>query len=278
MKLLSLLVTLSLLSACSSSGKSEGSKSSTTAILLPQSIDDAVNSNYRSTDNKARDQYRHPSETLEFFGLQPNMTVVEIWPSAGWYTEILAPYLATKGHYIAAVSRSTSSENQGLNKKYAHWMKENPSIAATIKTTDFNPPSQVDIAPPGSADMVLTFRNLHNWMGKHGEKAAFKAFFKALKPGGVLGFEEHRASPISEDTSGKSGYVSEAYVIDLAKKAGFKLADKSDINANPKDTKNYPEGVWTLPPTLKLGDKDRDKYLAIGESDRMTLRFVKPRK
>jgi predicted methyltransferase len=239
-------------------------------LPAPQTLEDAVNSDFRTPDNKLRDQYRHPLETLNFFGLKPNMTVVEIMPGAGWYTQILAPYLMKQGHYIAAMPKI----NHG-GQDFDAWMKGHPEVAASVVRTSFNPPDSTHIAPDGSADMVLTFRNVHNWMSKHGEKAAFEAFFKALKPGGILGVVEHRAHP-KKKTDSDTGYVKESVVIRLATKAGFKLAAKSEINANPNDTKNYPNGVWTLPPTNKHPAEDNAKYLAIGESDRMTLKFVKP--
>jgi predicted methyltransferase len=245
---------------------------------LPTSLADAVNSGFRDPNDRKRDQYRHPLETLEFFGIAPTMTVVEISPSAGWYTQILAPYLASQGHYIAATNGENNGEATAGNAKLAAWMKENGEVASHVTFTEFDPPSKVEIAPPESADLVVTFRNVHNWMSKHAEKAAFASFFKALKPGGILGVVEHRADPKSKkDKDGHNGYVAQDAVIAMAKKAGFKLIGKSEINANPKDTKDYAKGVWTLPPTLRLGDKDHEKYEAIGESDRMTLKFMKPR-
>lgn len=257
------------LAACSSS---PSKPNATVNQALPQTLEEAINSELRTPENKIRDQYRHPLQTLQFFGLKPDMTVVEIWPGAGWYTEILAPYLAKNGHYIASAPK-----NGHGNEDLAKWLKGHPAIAATITHTNFNPPDSAHIAPDGTVDMVLTFRNLHNWMAKKGEKEAFAAFFKALKPGGVLGFVEHRANPHGKSNS-DTGYVKEKEVIKLAKKAGFELAAKSEINANPKDTKDYPNGVWTLPPVNKHDAADNAKYLAIGESDRMTLKFVKPMK
>ena len=238
----------------------------------PRTLEAAVNSEFRTPTNKARDQYRHPFETLTFFGVKPDMTVVEVTPGAGWYAEILAPFLAENGQYIAAENRG----NSGSNKQFTQWMALYPQVAGKMMMTEFSPPDKMVVAPPGTADMVLTFRNLHNWMSKHEDLNAFKAFYKALKGGGTLGIVEHRANAkTKQDPEAKSGYVTEDYVMKLAKKAGFKFVGKSEINANPRDTKDYPEGVWTLPPTYKLGDKDHDKYAAIGESDRMTLKFVK---
>ncbi len=254
---------------CSSAHKSK----------FPQTIEEAVSNNhFRSPQNMARDQYRHPTETLKFFGVQPEMTIVEITPGAGWYTEILAPYLAQKGHFIAAgFPQNTEVEYlKNINEKFNTWKKSHPELEKKIHMTVFNPPTD-PIAPEGTADMVLTFRNVHNWAAKGSEAAAFEAFFKALKPGGILGVVEHRADEKSKkDPKFKSGYMKESDVIRIAEKAGFKLQEKSEINANPKDTRNHPEGVWTLPPALRLGDKDKEKYMAMGESDRMTLRFVKP--
>jgi predicted methyltransferase len=242
---------------------------------LPETLDAAINSDFRTAVNRERDRYRHPLETLNFFGIQPTMTVVEIAPSSGWYTEILAPYLAKSGHYIGAVTHSNSAESDTGWQKLNSWVGSNPPMSSTVTFTEFSPTDKVDIAPAGSVDMVVTFRNVHNWMHKHSEAAAFSAFFKALKRKGILGVVEHRAAAKGKDNP-ESGYVSQKRVISLAKKAGFKLVAKSEINANPADTKDYPEGVWTLPPNFKLGEKDHAKYAAIGESDRMTLKFVKP--
>lgn len=220
---------------------------------------------------KARDSYRHPLQGLEFFGLKPDMSVVEIWPSGGWWTEILAPYLRAHGKYYAAVEPPPREAD--LHDKLA----AAPQYYDRVVVTEVGPPDHWRLAPPGSVDLVLTFRNVHNWLQAGDEKQMFAAMYRALKPGGVLGLVEHRAAPGTTRADWvDSGYVSEDYVIELARAAGFRLAAKSEINANPKDTRNYPKGVWTLPPTLALGEKDRAKYLAIGESDRMTLKFVKP--
>jgi predicted methyltransferase len=271
---------LGFIMSCSSTPKPVESAAPPAPPHLPSTIEEAVASSYRTDSNRARDQYRHPAETLSFFGVKPDMTVVEISPSGGWYLEILAPLLAEHGHYIAATpaAMGNAETNDGA-KKIADWSSKHPEVAAKMATSDFNPPDKVEVAPAGSADMVLTFRNVHNWMAKDSQRAVFKGFFAALKPGGVLGVVEHRANAKQKrDPKAKSGYVLEKDVIALAQSVGFKLDKKSEINANPKDEKNYEGGVWTLPPTLRLKDKDRERYLAIGESDRMTLRFVKPAK
>jgi predicted methyltransferase len=228
---------------------------------------------HRSPENRARNVYRHPVETLEFFGLKPNQTVVEVFPgTGGWYTEILAPYLREQD---PAPGPSRDYMLKGI-AAFADKLKARPDLYDRVKVTELGPARQ-EIAPDGSADLVLTFRNTHNWMmGGYADKA-FVSFYRALKPGGVLGVVEHRGrTDQPQDPKAQSGYVREDTVIALAKAAGFVLDAKSEINANPRDTKDYPQGVWTLPPSLRLGEVDREKYLAIGESDRMTLRFVKP--
>ena len=234
---------------------------------------------HRSDANKARDQYRHPVETLTFFGIKDDMTVVEIFPGAGWYTEILAPLLKDKGTFYAAGNDPDSSSDFSRKsaKHFAEKM-ESDDVYSNVNITVLAPPEKTEIAPPGSADMVLTFRNIHNWMKGGYADDVFNAMYKALKPGGILGVVEHRGNPnIAQDPGANSGYVNQAYAIQLAEKAGFVFVGSSEINANPKDTKDHPKGVWTLPPTLRMKDTDREKYLAIGESDRMTLKFEKPR-
>ncbi|HET9428497.1 MAG TPA: methyltransferase type 11 [Allosphingosinicella sp.] len=230
----------------------------------------------RTPANIARDRYRHPVETLSFFGVEPDDTVVEIWPGAGWYTEILAPYvLQGGGTYYAAAN------GNGLNGARSR-MTQNPGVYGGIRLASF--PTGREGAteprvPDGSADVVLTFRNVHNWM--MGEtpfaEEAFRQMFAMLRPGGTLGVVDHRL-PESADSARErtSGYLKTSTVRRLAEAAGFRLVAESEINANPNDTTDHPSGVWTLPPSLRLGDQDRDRYLAIGESDRMTLRFVKP--
>lgn len=239
-----------------------------------------ANGEHRSAENIARNQYRHPVETLSFFGIRPDMTVVEISPGGGgWYTEILAPFLREKGKLVAA-SYDTSSavEYYRVNAaKYLDKLKARPDLYDRVQVIEFGPPAKSALGSDDSADMVVTFRNVHNWVEAGTEAQVFAAMFKVLKKGGTLGVVEHRGKP---DMVGKQwaekGYVPEAETIRMAEAAGFKLVDKSEINANAKDTKDYPKGVWTLPPSLEEGDKDRAKYLAIGESDRMTLKFVKP--
>lgn len=243
-------------------------------------IERAIAGAHRSEANRARDIHRHPRETLLFFGLRPDMTVVEIWPGAGWYTEILALVLRERGKYYAAhfhVDEKSPRYMGPARQSYEKLLASQPQLYDKVTVTAFNAPQQPVAAPGGTADLVLTFRNVHNWTAAKHDEAMFRAFFDALKPGGILGVVEHRAREgASLEQMIKTGYMTESYVISLAGKAGFKLVAKSEINANPRDTKDHPRGVWTLPPTFRLGDQDREKYLAIGESDRMTLKFVKP--
>lgn len=240
-------------------------------------LKEIVAGDHRSEENKARDKYRNPIETLTFFGIRPDMTVVEIYPGRGWYTEILAPYLKGSGTLYAAEHPGDPSYEavQRSLEAFDQKVKAAPELYGGVKRTKLA--KDGDIAPPNSADLVVTFRNVHSWMGSGSENEAFASMFRALKPGGVLGLVQHRGDPnVKQDPKAGAGYVNEDHVIELAKKAGFELVKKSEVNANPKDTKDYPKGVWTLPPSLRLGDEDREKYLAIGESDRMTLKFVKP--
>jgi predicted methyltransferase len=234
---------------------------------------------HRSDANKARDPYRHPVETLSFFGIRDDMTVVEIFPGGGWYTEILAPFLKEKGTYYAAgLDPDSSSEFARRSARaFQDKLDADPALYGKVKISVLAPPDKTAIAPPGSADLVLTFRNIHNWMAAGTADQVFAAMYKALKRGGVLGVVEHRGNPaIPQDPKAESGYVNQEYAIKLAEKAGFRFVESSEINANPKDTKDYPKGVWTLPPTFAMKDQDREKYRAIGESDRFTLKFVKP--
>lgn len=232
---------------------------------------------HRTPANVARDGWRHPQETLAFFGVRETSTVVEILPgSAGYYLEILAPYLKDRGRYVAA-SRDASAPPNYLadHQKLLARLAADPARYGRVVVTPFNA-DRHEIAPPGSADFVLTFRNLHNWIERGEAEGALRAFHRALKPGGVLGVVDHRGrADLSQEAQMKSGYVRQDHAIVLIEKAGFRFAGASEVNANPKDTKDHPAGVWTLPPTYRLKDQDRAKYQAIGESDRFTLRFVK---
>jgi predicted methyltransferase len=243
-------------------------------------IQAAVAAPTRTPTNVARDPYRHPAETLDFFGVRPTDTVVEIWPGGGWYTEILAPYLVSGGGRLYAVAPDWGQN--GIKKlKEANATLYGPLLVADFPAFD----ESATRVPDGSADVVLTFRNVHNWkMGyRRDDKQdysaeAFRQIYAMLKPGGVLGIVDHRLpESASEERERSSGYIKVSTVRRLAEAAGFKLVASSEINANPKDTADYPEGVWTLPPSYALGEVDRAKYAAIGESDRMTLKFEKPR-
>jgi predicted methyltransferase len=247
--------------------------------LAADALAAAIAGDWREADNKARDAYRHPAETLAFFGVKPDMTLIEITPGGGWYAQILAPYLNASGHYIAAIAKPSKPEGEAARNSTAlHALFAGDAAHyGNAKIVEFDP-KEPNFGPPGSADRVVTFRNVHNWVGAGTAPAMFKAFFDVLKPGGVLGVTDHRAAAgKSIDALKGTGYLPQDYVVKLAVAAGFKADGESEINANSRDTKDYPKGVWTLPPTLTLGDEDKDKYLAIGESDRMTLRFVKPR-
>jgi len=240
-------------------------------------LKEVVAGDHRSEENKARDKFRNPVETLSFFGIRPDMTVVEIYPGRGWYTEILAPYLKDSGTLYAAQRPSDPSYGPGQRavEAFNQMMKDSPELYGDVKRTTLT--NEGDMVLSGPADLVLTFRNTHSLMRRGAENEAFAAMFEALKPGGVLGVVQHRGDPsIEQDPKGGKGYVNEDYVIALAEKAGFELAEKSETNDNAKDTKDDAKGVWTVPPSLTLGDEDREKYMAIGESDRMTLKFVKP--
>ncbi|HEV2748138.1 MAG TPA: methyltransferase domain-containing protein, partial [Allosphingosinicella sp.] len=229
----------------------------------------------RTPANVARDKYRHPLETLTFFGVEPDDTVVELWPGGGWYTEILAPYLAERGTLYGAAPAGRGTE------RFRAFLAARPDVYGKVRVATFPMAAGGTKVPDGSADVVLTFRNVHNWMGSEGAPPvapqAFREIFAMLKPGGVLGIVDHRL-PAGADAAREkaSGYLKVATVRGLAEAAGFRFAGSSEVNANPRDTADWPEGLWTLPPTLRLKDKDREKYLAIGESDRMTLKFVKP--
>ncbi|MBQ0755006.1 MAG: class I SAM-dependent methyltransferase [Gammaproteobacteria bacterium] len=241
---------------------------------------DATNASSRTPEFALRDSFRHPQETLAFFDVTPDKTVVEIWPGAGgWYTEILAPYLKDHGALYAAQFPPDSDINFYTRSlaQFNAKLSGDPATYDAVKVTYLYPPLHSIIAPPASADTVLTFRNVHNWAKAGKSELFFDAFFSALKPGGTLGVVEHRAAiDTSFEKQIESGYMTEEYVIAQAERAGFILEARSEINANPRDNHDHPAGVWSLPPSLRLGEQDREHYLAIGESDRMTLKFRKP--
>ena len=241
-------------------------------MAFSHDLERAVTSEERDPKNAARDSSRHPLETLSFFGIKSDMTIVELSPGGGWYTEILANFLHEPGKLIAA-HFDPNSERAYYKRSRANFEKKmsTNSMFDTVEIVAINS----NLAEPNSVDAVLTFRNLHNWLGSDMD-LIFSNSYKALRPGGIFGVVEHRAKPgTSIEAMKKSGYVSEEHAIEIAEKHGFKLVAKSEINANPKDSTNYPGGVWTLPPNLRLKDVDREKYLEIGESDRMTLLFKK---
>jgi predicted methyltransferase len=267
------------LAGCTSSGSGGGSGVALAAAHRT-ALEAAVAAPTRTPANVARDQYRHPVETLSFFGVRPSDTVVEIWPGGGWYTEILAPYLRSGGgtYYAAGMG---ANGNNGVRRL----MEANPALYGGIRLASFPAFDAAEArVPDGTADVVLTFRNVHNWRMGAGRQQqdysgeAFAQMFRMLRPGGTLGVVDHRLpESAAEERERTSGYIKRSTVVRLAEAAGFRLAAESEVNANPRDTADWPNGVWTLPPALRLGEQDRDRYLAIGESDRMTLRFVKPR-
>jgi len=268
-----------LLAACASPTASTVPSSSGAAN--PASLDAAISGPQRSEKARERDIYRHPQQTLQFFELTPSLTVLEIAPGGVWYTEILAPYLHDHGTLYEAEydgpHAAPSAEAQAGRAAFARKLAATPAVYGNVVVGTLHDGQFTGFPADGSVDRVLTFRNIHNWI-KDGEiDANLRAFYAALKPGGILGVEEHRAAPgTSLQQTIDTGYVTEDYVIAHARAAGFELIGKSEVNSNPRDTKNYPHGVWSLPPSYEGGDLDRARYAAIGESDRMTLRFVKP--
>ena len=261
---------LLLLAACAAPSTRQETTEDLTRILA---------GSQRPEEDRARDAYRHPKQTLLFFGIRPEMRVLEVWPEPGWYTEILAPLLRDKGKYYAAVIAAdpASPYNTKRLAAYRGELAAQPALYDRVQVVSL-PTDGGDVLPAGSLDMVVTFRNLHNWMAEGMASQVIATLYKALKPGGVLGIVEHRGNPaVPQDPKAKSGYVNEEYAIRLIEAQGFRLVAKSQVNSNPRDTKDYEQGVWTLPPSYRLGDKDHDKSAAIGESDRFTMRFVKPR-
>jgi predicted methyltransferase len=258
-----------LAAACASSSSRQSTAEALTVILA---------GDQRPPAERARDVYRHPKETLLFFGIRPEMRVLEVWPEPGWYTAVIAPLVRDKGKYFAGVIAADPSSRYITHRleEYQARLAARPDSYDRVALVTFAADGG-DAVPPGSLDMVVTFRNIHNWMARDQAAQAFRSMYRALKPGGVLGVVEHRGNAaVPQDPKAKSGYVNEDYAIKLIEDQGFRLVAKSGVNDNPKDTKDYAQGVWTLPPTYRLGAKDHDKYAAIGESDRFTLRFVKP--
>jgi predicted methyltransferase len=256
--------------ACFTIALSSGASSVTDRAMLDLAVADP----HRSLADRARDTYRHPAETLSFLGVKPEQTVVDFQPGGGWYTAILAPYLGARGHYIALAQSDAATQ-----AKLSALIASGGARYAGARAAGLDFATGITDVAPGSVDLVLTFRNIHNMLGNGPERAdtILKALYVMLKPGGILGVEEHRL-PEARDASQEatSGYVKQSTVVRVATRVGFCLAGVSEINANPEDTADYPQGVWALPPTLRNGDADRARYLAIGESDRMTLRFIKP--
>jgi len=243
------------------------------------SLEQILVGDHRSAANIARNESRRPIETLEFFGLTPDMTLIEIGPSGGWYAEILAPYMRDHGRYFGAhfSPNSPTGFHRRSLENFEEKIRQRPDIYGKATIRHLLPPDEMVIGPAEGADVALTFRNVHNWIMAGLEYGYFEAFFAALKPGGILGVVEHRARPgAGMEVMETSGYVTEEYVKEIAAAAGFEFVASSEVNANPRDTKDYPEGVWSLPPDFRMGDVDRDKFAAIGESDRMTLKFRKP--
>jgi predicted methyltransferase len=250
-------------------------------VQADEALKQAIANPGRTPAYAARDNWRHPYETLSFFGLRPDSSVVEISPGGGWYTEILAPYLRDKGQLILAADdpESTKPETIKSLERLKAKLSAQPQVYDRVRLGVFAPQAKLDYAPPGSVDLVLTFRNVHNWMenGDAGVRAVFASAYRSLKKGGVFGVVEHRlpANKV-QDASSSTGYVHQAYVIRIAQEVGFTLEASAEINANPKDTADHVGGVWALPPSYVNKEVDKDKYQAIGESDRMTLKFVKP--
>lgn len=246
-------------------------------------LDKILASSHRSDENKSRDKARHPKDTIEFFGTKPTDHVLEMWPGNGWYSEILAPYVKNKGHF-SAVTFSTGNLNSS-NKRDVSWSKNalsykekmsDVALYGKVDFFEFEPPKSFDLKDIKPVDVVYVIRNLHVWDEYGALNHAIQAIYTVLKPNGVLAIVQHRGDVVSKNASSAAeGYLDERYVIEAIEKNGFKLADSSGINFNDKDTKNYPKGVYALPPVLAMGGTDRDKYIEIGESDRMTLKFIK---
>jgi predicted methyltransferase len=267
-KVITGLLCAALLAACATSSSRQSTAQQLTTILA---------GDQRSEADRARDLYRHPKETLLFFGIRPEMSVLEVWPEPGWYTEIIGPLLQHSGRYYAAVPPLNPASANAAKRRaeYEAKLAARPDLYSRVTVVTL-PADGSDVVPPGTLDMAVTFRNIHNFMANGDASQTFATLYRALKPGGLLGVVEHRGNPsVPQDPKAKSGYVNEDYAIKLIEAQGFRLVAKSQVNDNPKDTKDYEEGVWTLPPTFTLGAKDHAKYAAIGESDRFTILFAK---
>src|SRR5512146_1298559 len=258
-----------LLTSCVTTSGREATANALDAILA---------GSQRNAEERARDRFRHPKETLLFFGIRPRTRVLQVWPESGWYTKIIAPLVRQRGQYFAGViardpgSRFLTARLDG----YRRLLASRPDLYGGVKVVTF-PLDGSDVVPPGSVDMVLSFRDLHEWMALGDAQRALTTIYRALAPGGVFGVVDNRGDPaLPQDPRAKNGYVRQDYAIRMIQAAGFRLVATSEVNANPMDTKNYPAGVWALPPDYRLGNIDRAKYEAIGESDRFTLKFVKP--
>lgn len=269
--LASVLGALGLMTGCATTTPSRD----TTASAL----DVALAGSQRTAADRGRDQYRHPKQTLLFFGIRPGMRVLQVWPESGWYTEIIAPLLQARGvGYIAGVIAPDPGSRflEARLARYHRLLASRPDLYGGVRVVTF-PLNGTDVLPPRSVDMVVSFGNLHEWMALGDAPQALATIYRALAPGGVFGVVDNRGDPaLPQDPRAKNGYVRQDYAIRLIEAAGFRLVASSEVNANPKDTRNYPTGVWTLPPDYRLGNIDRARYESIGESDRFTLKFVKP--
>jgi predicted methyltransferase len=258
-----------LLSGCATTSGRETTSNALSAILA---------GSQRTAADRARDPFRHPKQTLLFFGIRPNTRVLQVWPESGWYTRIIAPLVRARGRYYAGVIAPDPGSRflKARLARFRRLLASRPDLYDRVRVVTF-PLNGGDAVPPGSVDMVLSFGDLHEWLALGDAQQALATIYRALTPGGVFGVVDNRGeSGIPQDPRAKNGYVRQSYAIRLIEAAGFRLVATSEVNANPKDTKNYPAGVWTLPPDYRLGNIDRAKYAAIGESDRFTLKFVKP--
>ncbi|MEM1414350.1 MAG: methyltransferase [Myxococcota bacterium] len=239
-------------------------------------IDAILAADFRPEEERARDVYRHPAETLAFFGVAPGKDVLELWPGRGWYTKILAPLLHDAGSLVVATTDPSVAGYRGERDSEMHalWAAD-PAMYGNMETVILDPPGHTNLGEPESVDVVLTFRNTHNWLGDGTQEAVYAAAFRVLRPGGVLGVVQHRDADDAEPNP-ERGYLPTGFVVETATAAGFVLDEASEINANASDPKDHEGGVWALPPALRHGEEGAERYRAIGESDRMTLRFLKP--